>query len=61
MRLEERPEVRELFSLIYPEEAFLPLPRNHEIFRAFHKGLPKNEDLKIRETKKVACYGSHFR
>tara|TARA_B100001093_G_scaffold176165_2_gene168960 strand:+ start:2478 stop:3479 length:1002 start_codon:yes stop_codon:yes gene_type:complete len=49
---EERPEVKELFSLVYPEKAFLPLPRNHEIFRTFFKGLPKNEDLKIEETQK---------
>ena len=32
--------------------SFSSLPRNHEIFRAFHKGLPKNEDLKIRENQK---------
>ncbi len=49
---EERPEVRELFSQIYPEKSFLPLPRNHEIFRTFFKGLPKNEDLKIKQDQK---------
>ncbi len=49
---EERPEVRELFSKVYPEKSFLPLPRNHEIFRTFFKGLPKNEDLKIKQDQK---------
>ena len=49
---EERPEVRDLFSLIYPDKSFLPLPRNHEIFRIFYKGLPKNEDLKIKQDQK---------
>ena len=49
---EERPEVRDLFSLIYPEKSFLPLPRNHEIFRTFFKGLPKNKDLKIKQDQK---------
>jgi len=49
---EERPEVRELFSQVYPEKSFLPLPRNHEIFRTFFKGLPKNEDLKIKQDQK---------
>ncbi|MEC7543216.1 MAG: DUF4159 domain-containing protein, partial [Verrucomicrobiota bacterium] len=42
---EERPEVNELFRQVYPEKSFLPLPRNHEIFRSFYKGLPKNRDL----------------
>ena len=49
---EERPEVRELFSQIYPEKSFLPLPRNHEIFRTFFKGLPKNSDLQIKQDQK---------
>lgn len=49
---EERPEVKELFAQIYPQKAFLPLPRNHEIFRSFYKGLPKNQDLKIEENQK---------
>ncbi len=49
---EERPEVRDLFAQVYPERSFVPLPRNHEIFRVFFKGLPKNEDLKIKQEQK---------
>jgi hypothetical protein len=49
---EERPEVNELFRQVYPEKSFLPLPRNHEIFRSFYKGLPKNRDLMIEANQK---------
>ena len=37
---EEREEVREWFGKILPDKAFTPLPRNHEVFRTFYKGLP---------------------
>jgi hypothetical protein len=37
---------------VYPEKSFLPLPRNHEIFRSFYKGLPKNRDLMIEANQK---------
>ena len=50
---EERPEVNELFRQVYPEKSFLPLPRNHEIFRSFYKGLPKNRDLMIEANQKI--------
>ncbi len=49
---EERPEVRELFDQIYPDQPFLPLPRNHQIFRTVYKGLPNNKDLKIEADQK---------
>ena len=49
---EERPEVKELFAQVIPEKTFIPLPRNHDIFRTFFKGLPKNEYLKIEENQK---------
>lgn len=49
---EERPEVRELFSQVFPEKTFIPLPRDHDLFRTFFRGLPKNEDLKIQENQK---------
>jgi hypothetical protein len=49
---EERPEVRELFSQVFPEKTFVPLPRDHDLFRTFFRGLPKNEDLKIQENQK---------
>ncbi|MBC2595561.1 DUF4159 domain-containing protein [Ruficoccus amylovorans] len=34
------PELEEAFSSIYPDKAFLPLPRSHPLFRAFYSGLP---------------------
>ncbi|QYY36680.1 DUF4159 domain-containing protein [Ruficoccus sp. ZRK36] len=34
------PELQEAFSSIYPDKAFLPLPRSHPLFRAFYSGLP---------------------
>lgn len=49
---EERPEVKDLFSLIYPEKTFIPLARDHDLFRTFFRGLPKNADLKIQSTQK---------
>ena len=49
---EERPEVKELFASIFPEEVFVPLPRDHELFRCFYKGLPDNKDLKIQASQK---------
>ncbi len=49
---EERPEVKDLFSLIYPEKTFIPLARDHDLFRTFFRGLPKNVDLKIQASQK---------
>jgi len=49
---EERVEVGEWFSQIFPEKSFIPLARNHDLFRTFYKGLPKNEDLKLEENQK---------
>lgn len=49
---EERPEVRELFSQVLPEKTFIPLARDHDLFRTFFRGLPKNEDLKIQADQK---------
>jgi hypothetical protein len=49
---EERPEVRDLFAQVFPEKTFIPLSRDHDIFRTFFSGLPKNEDLKIQESQK---------
>ncbi len=49
---EERPEVRDLFSQVFPEKTFIPLSRDHDLFRTFFRGLPKNEDLKIEANQK---------
>ena len=49
---EERPEVKELFAGIFPENVFVPIPRDHELFRCFYKGLPENKDLKIEANQK---------
>ncbi|MGY8714806.1 MAG: DUF4159 domain-containing protein [Verrucomicrobiia bacterium] len=49
---EERPEIKELFSLVLPEKTFIPLGRDHDLFRTFFQGLPKNEDLKIQADQK---------
>ena len=49
---EERPEVKEWFAQVFPEKAFVPLPRNHDLFRTYFKGLPKNEDLRIEASQK---------
>jgi hypothetical protein len=49
---EERPEVKDLFSIIFPEKTFIPLARDHDLFRTFFRGLPKNADLKIQASQK---------
>jgi len=49
---EERPEVREWFKNVFPEKAFIPLDRSHDLFRVFFKGLPQNSDLKIEASQK---------
>ena len=49
---EERPEVRDWFKEVFPEKAFIPLDRSHDLFRVFFKGLPKNADLKIEASQK---------
>lgn len=42
---EVTPDLEELFADLYPRESFQPLPRSHEIFRAFYSGLPDAETL----------------
>ena len=49
---EERDEVRQWFQQLLPDQPFSPLPRNHEIFRTFYKGLPDNEYLRLEEDQK---------
>lgn len=49
---EERVEVRDWFSQLFPEKLFAPLPRNHEIFRTFYHGLPDNEYLQLEKEQK---------
>ena len=49
---EERPEVRDWLGQVFPEKAFVPLDRSHDLFRVFFKGLPKNSDLKIEASQK---------
>ena len=49
---EERPEVKQWFGQVFPEKAFIPLDRSHDLFRIFFKGLPKNADLKIEASQK---------
>lgn len=49
---EERPEVKEWFAQVFPEKAFIPIPRNHDLFRTFFKGLPKNDYLRIEQNQK---------
>lgn len=40
-----RPLVEELFSLMFPEKRFEPLPRNHPLFHSVYSGLPNAEQL----------------
>ena len=40
------------FFPVFPEKTFIPLPRDHDLFRTFFRGLPKNEDLKIQANQK---------
>ena len=49
---EERVEVKDWFAQLFPENLFSPLPRNHEIFRTFYKGLPDNEFLRLEKDQK---------
>ena len=42
---EVSPVVREVFKGVYPEKSFRPLPRSHELFRSFHRGLPDPSSL----------------
>ncbi len=49
---EEREEVRKWFEQIFPDRPFSPLPRNHDVFRTFYKGLPDNEYLKLEADQK---------
>ena len=44
--------MKEWFSQVFPEKAFIPLDRSHDLFRIFFKGLPKNADLKIETSQK---------
>lgn len=49
---EERVEVRDWFTQLFPDKLFAPLPRNHEIFRTFYHGLPDNEYLQLEKEQK---------
>ena len=49
---EERPDVSDWFKEVFPEKAFIPSDRSHDLFRVFFKGLPKNADLKIESSQK---------
>ena len=49
---DERKEVRQWFEQVLPGQAFVPLPRNHEIFRTFYQGLPDNQYLQLEENQK---------
>jgi hypothetical protein len=49
---EERVEVRDWFTQLFPDKLFAPLPRNHEIFRTFYQGLPDNEYLQLEKEQK---------
>ncbi|MEM4248223.1 MAG: DUF4159 domain-containing protein, partial [Candidatus Nanoarchaeia archaeon] len=39
------PELAQAFKKVFPEKEFKPLPRNHEIFKAFYSGLPDPSKL----------------
>ena len=42
---EVRSEIKEIFKELFPEIAFLPLERNHDIFNIFYQGLPDPTNL----------------
>jgi len=48
---EERPEIKELFSLVLPEKTFIPLGRDHDLFRTFFKDCPRMKISKYRPIK----------
>ena len=51
---EPRPEIDLLFKQLFPDKPLLPLPRDHELFRCFYRGLPDSSDLRIvSEQKKL--------
>ncbi len=37
---EASPELREAFKSVFPDLSFRPLPRSHELYRTFYRGLP---------------------
>ena len=39
------PELKQAFSVVYPDREFRPLKRSHPIFRIFYKGLPDTDML----------------
>ena len=56
---EERPGVKEWFSQVFPEKAFIPLDRSHDLFRIFSRDFRKMPILKLRLLKDCRN-GSHF-
>ena len=49
---EARPEVTTLFKQLFPDKPLVPLPRDHDLFRCFYKGLPDPGDLRIASEQK---------
>ena len=49
---EPRPEVANLFKQLFPGKPLLPLPRDHDMFSCFYKGLPDSSDLRIASEQK---------
>lgn len=42
---EVSPEASAMMRQVYPDRSFLPLPRDHDLFRAFYTGLPDSSVL----------------
>lgn len=49
---EPRPEIAALFKQAFPGKPLVPLPRDHDLFRCFYKGLPASGDLRIASEQK---------
>lgn len=49
---EPRPEIAVLFNQLFPDKPLLPLPRDHELFRCYYRGLPDSADLRIASEQK---------
>jgi hypothetical protein len=49
---EARPEIDLLFKQLFPDKPLLPLPRDHELFRSYYRGLPDASDLRIASEQK---------
>ncbi len=49
---EARPEIDALFKQLFPDKPFVPLQRDHDLFRCFYRGLPDSSDLRIASEQK---------